>query len=253
MTSKCSDLPKIVTKVYLKNVNLDAINFDVIDYLVNLKKENQELVIKSIEVDQNDKILVELKDDCGNFVNDKILKLSNPKYDENQPEMMQETIVATTGNNKKLFCISKKFLKSENMLLCLEEDFVKDFFEFQKALQNYGSKLDPESFAARLNEFSLIKVNDLWYRGVVAAMTGDGLPTCILNDIADVHKIPIENIFPLPAVFTRNPIYCECYYIESQDEKDIECLDKMIAENNFFIADKVEKKDGMLFIDINLK
>jgi Tudor domain len=225
---------------------------DVIDYLVKLQKEKRELVIKSIEYDESDRILVELKDDCGNLVNEKILQLSNAKFDENE-DVARETIVASSGKLKRLFCISKKYLKSENLLLCLEEDFVKDFFEFQKALHEYGSKLDAASYAARLDKFCLVKVNDLWYRGSVIQMAGDGAPFCALNDIEDARKIPIENIFPLPTVFTRNPFYFECYYIEKYNEmskEEIECFDKTIIENNFFLAD-VEKKDGKFFIDIN--
>lgn len=259
MPKKCSDFPRLVTKVLLKDVNFNSINMNVVNYLCSLRSSKTELIIKSITL-EDDQVYVELKDTSnGCLVNQEIINRSEVKMpkliEENRNDLIKNVppLMSSIGSNKKLFCISKKYLKTEAVVLCLEEKFVKDFYQLQKALNEFGETLDPENYGlAQLNDMSIMKIKDQWYRGVVKSQFGDGYPLCFLLDISEQCKIPVESIFPLPKVFALNPIYCDFYMIDkyqtiSDDKKEM--INSCIQENNYFIADEIKEGVNDLIIE----
>lgn len=237
MTQECSQLPRLVARVTLKDVNVNSINMKMIEYLCALRKT--ELKITSIDGHE-----VELKDDKNSLVNMKIVQLSKVEMPDRNASFVEtdlQPLESSTGANKKLFCINKKFLETDGYVECIEEKFIKDFYEFQKALDDYGQKLDISTCGSNINELCIIKIKDHWYRGVVMELRGNGTPKCILNDLFLECEVPVECIFPLPSVFT-NPCYSDSYkiqnYMESnQKEKDL--INKYLVENDFFVADDI--------------
>lgn len=242
MTGECKKFPSIVHKVFLKDVNVTSINMDVIEYLTTLRDTQKELIIKSIESGHETEL--ELKDDEGNFVSQKITRVANFDKVNLNPTNIDAlpSLQSSTGDNKKLFMINKKMLESIGLVWCLEEKFLKDFLEMQKSLNEYGKKLNLETYGANTKDLVLVKIKDQWFRAFIEDKTGDGKPYCCLIDICEFSKVPIEDIFVLPDVFTLYPMYSECYEVNGYlkaSEKIKKFLNGYLLENNFIVADEV--------------
>lgn len=254
MTPACRKFSLIVQKVFLKDVNVTSINMDVINYLTDLRDGQKELIIKSLE-QIDDTIIVELKDEDGKFLTEKITllaKFDNVDLNARSIDSLP-SLSPSIGVNKQLFVISKKMLDSKGVVWCLEEKFLKDFYEMQKSLNDYGNLLDPDTYGANTNDMVLVKINDQWFRASVQEKKGDGAPECCLVDICHICNVPIENIFTLPSVFTNYPMYSECYEVHKfleANEKKKKFINSYIQENNFIIADEIKNSRNGLVIHL---
>jgi hypothetical protein len=250
MTAECQKFLPIVFRVHLKDVNVTSINMNVIEYLTRLRNAKTELIIKSIELEDIDQLTVELKDNEGNYVGQKITRLANFDQVTVEPATMESLPYLSTGNSKKLFLINKKMLERNGVLWCLEEKFLKDFYEMQKSLNEYGSKLDPEKYGAKRDDLVMVKINGQWYRACIQELVGDGKPSCCLIDMCEICKVPIEDIFLLPSVFTLYPLYSECYDVfgyARANEKKKKLLNSYLIDNSFIIADEVKtNRNGLI-------
>jgi len=243
MSEECMKIKRITTNISLKNVNVEAINMDVIAYLTDLLDNNTELVIK--DVDENG---VELKDNTTCLVNEKIVKLST--FDkvsfENSETTKNVADLIPVGENQKLFVVNSDLLKTIGGICCIAEKYVKDFHEFYRSLNAYGKKVDPNSYGFNGNKpLSLVKYNNQWHRAIVNKAKGDGKPECVLIDLQFVCKIKVENIFKIPDVLAKFPFLSDIYIVEGYDtnEELKTFCNENIIENDFIYVNKVEVKD----------
>lgn len=255
MNLECYQLPKLITKVTLKNVNINSINMNIINYLCDLRDNQTELTIKTIS-NENCEVFVELKDNNGNFVNDKIMQLSDVVLEEGKVADIScvPYLIPEVGKNLRLFCITKIF-QNANYFGCLDEKYLKDFYQLQKALNDYGKKVIPSTFGFTLNELCLLQIKNQWYRGIVTEAVGDGNPICLLVDFMESYKVPVESIFSLPHVFVEYPFYAENYKVHDYDkmnEEEKNAVDKYIRKYDFFKAHEVfEGQEPSIVFNLN--
>ncbi|KAL7036508.1 hypothetical protein ACKWTF_008827 [Chironomus riparius] len=253
MNEECRKVKIITTNIILKDINVKAINMDVIKYLTCLLYNNTELVIK--DVDENG---VELKDNSTNdSVNEKIIKLSN-FYQVSFETLESVDAVADLvpiGDNQKLFVVNTEILKSIGGICCVAEKYVKDFHEFYRSLNSYGMKVDPKSYGFNGNKpLCLVKYNNQWHRAIVNKAQGDGKPECVLIDLQLICKVKVQNIFKIPEVLANFPFLSDIYKIDEYDKNEEikKFCNENIIENDFIYANKVEVKDDIPIIHLSI-
>lgn len=225
---------------------------DVIQYLVDLRDSQTELIIKSIEECDN-QIIVDLKDSEGNFLSQKITRLAQFSKVDLTPTPLG-SIEPPSIAGKKFLVTNKKMLERDGIIWCIEERVFKDFCEMQKSLNEYASRLSAETYGAKVHDLCLVKVKNQWYRASIIEMKGDGFPYCLLLDLGEFFKIPIENIFVLPKVFARYPMYSlslEIHNYLAEDDSTKKYLKEYVAENTFIVANDVKETQNGLVIYFN--
>ncbi|XP_070509829.1 protein vreteno-like [Chironomus tepperi] len=250
MNEECMKIKKITTNVILKNINVEAINMDVIEYLTKLLYNNTELIIK--DIDENG---VELKDNSTNYsVNEQIVKSSNFEHISFEIVESMNTVadLIPVGANQKLYVVNAGILKTIGGICCVSEKYVKDFHEFYRSINAYGKKIDPKSYGIYGNKpLCLAKYNNQWHRAIVNNAKGDGKPECVLIDLQFVCKIKVENIFKIPEVLAKFPFLTDIYKIDGYDTEQTKFCDENVIENDFIYVNKVEVKDDIPIIHFN--
>ncbi|KAG5680745.1 hypothetical protein PVAND_010234 [Polypedilum vanderplanki] len=251
--AKCLKLKISTFKITLKDVNVEAINMNVVDYLMNLLENKTELIIKNIDDDG-----VELKDNTDNTnVNQNIVSLANIENENLCIRSFPQNYMSA-GQSKKMFVICAYYLELLGDIICIDSHYLKDFYELYKALNAYGNKIDIKSYGLmQLEETNLVKYNNQWHRAIVREKCGDGKPLCYFIDLQFQDNVNVENIFKLPKVFAETPVYtvaCKIKYYDPEKNQCEKCnifLRDLLQENEFIIADKVdydEKNDQHILI-----
>jgi Tudor domain len=145
MPNEIADMDVLAKKVYLKNVNLHTINHNVIIYLLTLLENETELIVKSIDEGGH----VELMDNTNNkIINDEIMRLN-----ENLNDIFEYLHLTfdtfTLGPNKNLFVVNASLLEDMGIVMCVDEKYLRDFYEFYKSLNAYGEKLDEANYVSK--------------------------------------------------------------------------------------------------------
>lgn len=253
MTPECKEVQRVTAKLMLKNVDVKAINMDVIDYLLDLKNHNVELTVKDIDEDG-----VELRGLNENSVNDKITRMAN--FDKVTFNLKYNDLTCadlSDGNYSaiNLFVVNIIKINDDIKLACVPASFIRDFHELYRSLDLYGSKVDAKSFGVYGSYMlSLIKYNNQWHRGIVMKATGDGKPQCILFDLQVNCKVKVENIFCLPDALAMFQVMTDVYQIYGyHTDKDIKAYcDENIQENQFITASKIEQHFDVKKIHLNM-
>lgn len=254
MNEECFNIKCLTTKLILRDVDIEALNIYAVKYLKDLLLNETELKVKSIDEDQ-----VELIDTQNNtLINNKIIKLAtfeeSIKYPDDYFFLPKEII--SVGKKRKLFVVSSYKMHQTGEICCVEEKYLKNFYEFYKSLNFYGNMLNPSDYGMKgIDLISLVKVNNQWHRGKVIDHVGDGKPTCWLYDFQIVCKINVENIFELPDKFANElPLTEICcidgYNVENEYTKKV--YDEMIKENEFVLVDEVILKEKSFILKFNI-
>lgn len=239
ITQECMDLNYITKKVILKDVNIEALHSDIINYLLSLLQQGTELVITDITRDG-----IELRDNTENtIINEKIMKMANFEYISMKTAVSVEmpNDLQKCGRKQKLFILNSSYLEQ---ICCIRDKYLKDFYEFYKSLNAYGRTVDPNTYGI-LNEenLCLAKLNGQWHRVFVTKCKGDGQPECVLVDLQHMALIDIKNIFPLPQIFSEAPFLSEIFKVHgysSRNENEKQLWKKLLAENNFITTDNID-------------
>ena len=144
MDMKLRLLKRQTFKVFLKDVNLHAINDDIVNYLDALLSNEAELVVADIKVDEAFTYVELIRADSNENVNQKINELSliaEPKYSDPPFFSRDENSFAqmTVGSNIELFITDINFLNT-GYVACLLNSKMKDFLEIYKTVNNYADK-----------------------------------------------------------------------------------------------------------------
>jgi hypothetical protein len=232
---------------YLKDVNIPALNVNVIKFMVDLLKSQSELGIKSISENE-----IELVDKSNNVnVNQKIMKLGTFEEMKYDFACFSYKNPICMGPNIKLFVLNASFIDRNNSICCIDEKYLNDFREFYKSINAYGATVDLKSYGIPAsNDFCLIKYNHQWHRGKIHKSSGDGKPMCILYDLAFICKVEVENIFSLPEMFhirfSSHDYIIEGYETATEEKKMM--IKNKFIENEFITVDEVDNVEDVGFV-----
>lgn len=144
MDKKLRQLQRQTFKVFLKDVELRAINDDIVNYLDALLINEAELVVADINIDEAYTHVELIRVDSNENVNQKIKELSliaEPKFSD--PPIFRRDVESvaqmTIGCNIKLFVTDINYL-SKGHIACFLWSKMKDFLEIYKAVNNYAEK-----------------------------------------------------------------------------------------------------------------
>ena len=144
MDKKLRQLKRQTFKVFLKDVELRAINDDIVNYLDALLLNEAELVVAKINIDQASIYVELIRGDSNENVNQRIKELSliaepkpsDPPIFANDLDSLAQIMV---GFNMKLFITDINYL-STGHVACVSLSKMKDFLEIYKAVNNYAEK-----------------------------------------------------------------------------------------------------------------
>ncbi|CAO1401769.1 unnamed protein product [Diamesa serratosioi] len=278
MDLKLRLLKRQTFKVFLKDVNLEAINDDIVNYLDSLLANEVELVVTSIKVDEAYTYVELIRADSNENVNQKIKDLNlitEPKYSD--PPILSDDMDSvpqlTIGCNIKLFITDVNFLKTGHVG-CFLVSKMKDFVEIYKAVNNYAEKTIDQPYNPGTGELCLAFSNNQWHRGILLESKGDGTPVVLLHDLNCFVEVPVEKIRKMPRQL-KNPLpmthLCriagkfKVFRIENYlqiflllldfDKTNLEMqqmIEKLVVENNVITVEEITQDKNELFC-IHLK
>ncbi|CAO1401771.1 unnamed protein product [Diamesa tonsa] len=221
MNKKLRQLKRQTFKVFLKDVELKAINNDIVNYLDALLLNEAELVVADINIDKAHIHVELIRGDSNENVNQKIKELSliaEPKLSD--PPIfardMKSLAQITVGSNIKLFITDINYLNTGH-IACVLLSKLKDFFEIYKAVNDYAEKTSDIPYNPGTEELCLAFSNNQWHRGVLMESKGDGSPIVLLHDLNCFVEVPVEKIRKMPPQLTNpQPMTHLCRIADTQ-------------------------------------
>lgn len=251
MEPACQRIQCVIQKVFLKDVNIPAINYDIIDLLTELNSTKKEISLKEIEGDE-----VVLEDvELGN-INQLIVQLSEVKEATNADRGARmsdyhELFSIPPGTNQHLFVVNSQPIEAKpEYIACVPERDYKDFIQLYKAINVYARnrKLD-ESGLPRRDIIFLALCNGQWHRAVKSKSNGDGYPVCLLIDLLSHQRISVNDIIPMPTVFAHPPPLVEMCKIDGYCEETA----ALIEENKLIFVGEITSDENDECVLLNLR
>lgn len=204
MEPACQHIQCVVQKVFLKEVNIPAINYDIIDLLIELHSTMKEIRLKEVEGDE-----VVLEDvELGN-INQLIVKLSEVKEATNADKgasYYHELPSIPPGTNQHLFVVNAQPNEAKpEYIACVPERVYKDFIQLYKAINFYARNRKLEESGLHQRDIFLALCNGQWHRAVMSKTNRDGFPVCLLIDLLSHQRISVKDMTPMPTVFAYPP------------------------------------------------
>lgn len=251
MEQACQNLKCFTHKIYLKNVNVDAINDLIIEYLCNLLSSNAELLAKDVDDVEMELIVQSTNENVGC----NLVRFSDvPSATYREPGVLHEELqlehdLIPIGSNKNVFVVNVQpdLLKPELIAVVSEID-MKDLRELYRSINVYGKKHASGEFGIPCDgRVFLAFCNNQWHRAVVLQPTGDGFPLCQLIDLESMQKIRVKDMIPMPPLFADPPTrvtICRIEGFNRDSNAEVKTLvGDIVRENQVVTVDEIVEDD----------